>query len=79
MKAVKAYFDGHAFVPEKPVKAKKNQQVLIILDDVREEHSRDVVRKANKALCGIAKGTGQSSEAFMARKEADKGFSLWKQ
>ncbi len=30
MKAVKAYYDGQAFVPLTPIKAAKNQQAIIL-------------------------------------------------
>jgi len=34
MNAVKAYYDGHVFIPTEPVRAKRNQQAIItILDD----------------------------------------------
>ena len=35
MEAVNAYYDGRAFVPTTPIKAKKNQRAIItILDDI---------------------------------------------
>ena len=44
MNAVKAYYDGAVFVPVEPVKAKRNQSVIVtILDDEKKNtkpHSR---------------------------------------
>jgi hypothetical protein len=38
MNAVRAYYNGHVFVPVEPVKAKQNQSAIItILDDERNE------------------------------------------
>ena len=74
MEAVKAYYDGHAFVPTTPVKAKKNQEAIVtILEEVRDERSREEarerMRQAADELCGIFEGTGMSSEAFAAQKQ----------
>jgi hypothetical protein len=41
MVAVKAYYDGHAFVPESPVAAEINQEAIItILDDKMSDMSK---------------------------------------
>lgn len=43
MKAVKAYFDGTAFVPLTPVKARRNQSAIITIleDDVPKADLKD--------------------------------------
>jgi hypothetical protein len=77
MEAVNAYYDGHTFVPEKPVKAQKNQRAIItVLDEVRSEASRERALKAIEEAYGMFKGTGLSSEDYMARKEYEKSLEL---
>ena len=50
MEAVNAYYDGHAFVPTKPVFVRKYQRAIItILDEVKENHTK----KALLSLAGI--------------------------
>jgi len=39
MEAVNAYYDGTAFVPLEPIKAKKNQRAIITILDFDEESS----------------------------------------
>ena len=39
MVAVKAYYDGHAFVPERPVSAEINQEAIITLLDYRHSNT----------------------------------------
>jgi hypothetical protein len=77
MEAVNAYYDGQAFVPTKPVKAKKNQKAIVtILDEVREDVSKERAKKALKEMRGMFKGTSLSSEDYMARKEYEKSLEL---
>jgi hypothetical protein len=77
MEAVNAYYDGHAFVPTKPVNARKNQQAIVtVLDEVRSEASKEHARKAIEDMCGIIEGMGLSSEDYMARKEYEKSLEL---
>jgi len=72
MEAVRAYYDGRAFVPTKPVKVKKNQEAIVtILDEVRDEHTREEARKAIEELYGVFAGTSMSTEAFMIQKQFD--------
>jgi hypothetical protein len=40
MEAVKGYFDGTSFIPERPVSARKNQQVIITLLDDGDSESK---------------------------------------
>jgi hypothetical protein len=41
MEAVKAYYDGRAFVPVSPVKATKNQAAIItILDEIADKNNK---------------------------------------
>jgi hypothetical protein len=42
MVAVKAYYDGHVFVPENPVSAEINQEAIITLLD---QKNSDVLKK----------------------------------
>jgi hypothetical protein len=75
MEAVNAYYDGHAFVPTKPIKAQKNQKAIVtLLDEVRSEASKEHARKAIEDMCGIIEGKGLSSEDYMARKEYEKSL-----
>lgn len=77
MEAVNAYYNGQAFVPTKPVKARKNQRAIItILDEVQNEKTKERARKAVDDMCGIIEGMGLSSEDFMARKEYEKSLEL---
>jgi hypothetical protein len=74
---VRAYYNGQAFVPTKPIKAKKNQLAIItILDETVEEKSKERARKAIMETRGMLKGMGISSEDFMARKEYEKSLEL---
>jgi hypothetical protein len=77
MEAVKAYYDGKTFVPTKPVRAKKNQQAIVtILDEVKNEDSREHAKKAVREMRGMFKATSLSSEDYMARKEYEKSLEL---
>jgi NADH:ubiquinone oxidoreductase subunit E len=77
MDAIRAYYDGRTFVPTKPVKVKRNQQAIItLLNEVQDEKSKERARKAIKEMRGMFKGTGLSSEDFMARKEYEKSLEL---
>jgi hypothetical protein len=75
MEAVKAYYDGKTFIPTKPVRAKKNQQAIItILDEVRNDDSRERALKAIEKTYGMFKDTNLSSYDYMARKEYEKSL-----
>ncbi|MDR1028224.1 MAG: hypothetical protein LBL63_02265 [Clostridiales Family XIII bacterium] len=75
MEAVDAYYDGHTFVPTKPVRAKKNQKAIItILDEVRNDDSRERALKAIENMHGMFKETNLSSYDYMARKEHEKSL-----
>jgi hypothetical protein len=77
MEAVKAYYDGKTFVPTKPVRAKKNQQAIVtILDEVKNDDSRERAKKAIREMRGMFKDTSLSSEDYMARKEYEKSLEL---
>jgi NADH:ubiquinone oxidoreductase subunit E len=77
MEAIRAYYDGRTFVPTKPVKVKRNQQAIItLLNEAQDEKSKERARKAIKEMRGMFKGTGLSSEDFMARKEYEKSLEL---
>ena len=77
MEAVRAYYDGHAIIPLKPIQAKKNQELTItILDEVRDERYREEAHKVNDELYGIIKGSATSSEAFAAQKQLEKDLEL---
>jgi hypothetical protein len=39
MEAIRAYFDGRAFVPTKPVSVRKNQPVLVTILDVPDDNA----------------------------------------
>jgi len=75
MEAVSAYYNGHAFIPTKPVRAKKNQRAIVtILDEMQIDVSRDLALEAIEKTCGMFTGTGLSSEDYMARKEYEKSL-----
>ena len=77
MEVVNAYYNGHTFVPMKPVKAKKNQRAIItILDEIQGEKSKERAFEAIEKMRGMFSGTGLSSEDFMARKEYEKSLEL---
>ena len=99
MEAVNAYYDGHVFVPTKPVQAEKNQKAIVtLLDESKKVRSRESTIKTAHAMRGMFKetslssgkethapgsnlfgmleGTGVSTEAFMARKQEEKGLDL---
>jgi len=77
METVRGYYNGETFVPDGPVKAKVNQVCKItILDEVREERSRERALEAIEKARGMLKGANISSEAFMARKEYEKSLEL---
>jgi hypothetical protein len=81
VEVVNAYYDGHTFVPTKPVRAKWNQKAIVtILDEVQSEAqseaSRERALKAIEETYGMFKNTGLSSEDFMARKAYEKSLEL---
>ena len=43
MRAVKAYYDGHTFVPLQKYDFKPQQQVLIVVEDDAEEYPEEFV------------------------------------
>jgi len=70
MEAVHAYYNGQAFIPATPVKAKNNQMAIItILDEFRDDISisREKSIEALKRLRGVAKGK-MALEDFVAQK-----------
>jgi hypothetical protein len=74
MEAVDAYFNGQAFVPTRPVRARTNQRAIVtILDDetigiVSERSSCNAVAQAR----GILKGSKFTVDRFMESKAAEK-------
>jgi len=77
MEAVRGYYDGHAVIPLKPLRAKKNQAVIItVLDEVRDERLHDRALIAIERSYGMFAGTDLSSEDFMARKAYEKSLEL---
>jgi hypothetical protein len=66
MQAIKAYFDGHAFIPLRPTTIRKNQHVLMTIVDgsdiafVQKEHSE------KSPIFGSAKGKFHMSDDFDA-------------
>ena len=77
MEAVKAYYDGYAFVPTAPVRAKTNQKAIVaILDEVLSDASYERALHAINEMHGMFRGTGASSEDFLARKEYEKSMEL---
>ncbi|MDR0853169.1 MAG: hypothetical protein LBN34_02260 [Clostridiales Family XIII bacterium] len=44
MEAVNAYYNGHTFVPTKPIKVKKNQRAIVtILDETIEQGKKSLL------------------------------------
>ena len=44
MEALNAYYDGRAFVPTKPVSARKNQRAIVtILEEARENKTKETL------------------------------------
>jgi hypothetical protein len=77
MEAVNAYYDGHTFVPTKPVKARKNQKAIVtILDEGRDEDSIAATKQAIRKLRGAFEGVGMSSDEFAAQKQLEKEMEL---
>jgi hypothetical protein len=77
MEAVNAYYDGNAFIPTKPVKAKKNQKAIVtILDEVRDENSIAATKQSIKKLRGAFQDIGMSSDEFAERKQLEKEMEL---
>jgi len=78
MEAVNAYYDGQAFVPTKPVRAKKNQRAIVtILDDgTAANDSKEIAREAAKRLRGMFEGSDMSSEKYAAQKQFEKELEL---
>jgi predicted Zn-dependent protease with MMP-like domain len=62
-------------VPTQPVHLKKDQKAIVTLvNDVQDEKSKERAIEAIEDMCGMFKGTGLSSEDFMARKEYEKSL-----
>jgi phage terminase large subunit-like protein len=77
MEAVNAYYDGHSFIPTKPVNVRKNQKAIItILDEAHTENSVEVMKKTIRELRGAFKGIGLSSDEFAAGKQLEKELEL---
>ncbi|GHU26551.1 hypothetical protein AGMMS50256_04070 [Betaproteobacteria bacterium] len=77
MEAVGAYYNGHAFVPTQPIKVQKNQKAIVtILDEVQSQTPRERAIRAIEEMQGMFKGTGLSSEDYMARKAYEKSLEL---
>ena len=69
---IRAYYDGHAFIPIKPVSVSKNQPVVVTILDESAMTPADMARHAATQLKGILSGSGMSSETFAARKQLEK-------
>jgi len=75
MEAIRAYYNGKAFIPVAPVRAKENQAAIItILDEFRDETSREESIQILKSLRGIAKGKGITLKDFIAQKAYEKSL-----
>jgi hypothetical protein len=48
MESVRAYYDGHAFIPIKPIRVKKNQSAIVTILDERP------VNRTKSALLALA-------------------------
>jgi hypothetical protein len=70
MEAIRAYFDGRAFVPTKPVSVRKNQPVLVTILGVQDDNS------TKKRLLSFAGALGEDDyrdfvEAFKDTERID--------
>ena len=70
MDAINAYYNGHSFVPIKPVQAKKNQKAIVTIID------ENLARDAAAQLKGMFAGSGMSSEKFASQKQFEKELEL---
>jgi hypothetical protein len=58
MEAVNAYYNGHTFVPTKPVKVKKNQRAIVtILDDIVERDDKSNAKISRDRILELKKNS----------------------
>jgi hypothetical protein len=56
MEAVNDYYNGHTFVPTKPVKVKKNQRAIVtILDDIIERDDKSNTKISRDRILELKK------------------------
>jgi hypothetical protein len=64
MQAIRAYFDGHAFIPLRPITIRKNQHVLMAVVDDSDIAFIEKELSEKKPVFGSAKGKFHMSSDF---------------